>query len=448
MEKAPYKKVSVIVRISILMFIVLTAVFSINNFIACKVMENEVARIAGITMQEAAAGVRQKVITLTTVSLIVGLLTLVILAAALAIMLVIPLKTVVAEIHKVARYDLTEGNMAAVRAKTTRTDEVGSMCRNIVLMQENLKNIVKQIDQSARTVSESAEILTDRTMQVKHSSDEISNTMNELSRGSMSQAEETSAGAGEIAKLDELIVRNIDDTKNLRENAEEMDKVKNDGLTAIRDLIEKTAKSRESISIVREAMAQNNEQAQKIEMTSQKINSIADQTNLLSLNAAIEAARAGDAGKGFAVVAEEIRSLAEETNTLTNEIGGIIQELLIKTSDATKNMEDMEKIFELQEQSVGDTREKFIQIEQRLDNVKASVDTLYAASSDMMSSKKTIVGMIEGLSSVSEENAAGSQEVMAAVETQGSVISDIAGMSQNLSAIAELLKEQAQQFSY
>lgn len=448
MEKAPYKKVSVIVRISVLMFIVLAVAFSINNFIACKVMENEVARIAGITMQEATAGVRQKVITLTSVSLIVGLLTLVILAVALAVMLVIPLKTVVAEIHKVARYDLTEGNMAAVRAKTTRTDEVGSMCRNIVLMQENLKNIVKQIDQSARTVSESAEILTDRTMQVKRSSDEISNTMNELSRGSMSQAEETSAGAGEIAKLDELIVRNIDDTKNLRENAEEMDKVKNDGLTAIRDLIEKTAKSRESISIVREAMAQNNEQAQKIEMTSQKINSIADQTNLLSLNAAIEAARAGDAGKGFAVVAEEIRSLAEETNTLTNEIGGIIQELLIKTSDATKNMEDMEKIFEQQEQSVGDTREKFIQIEQRLDNVKASVDTLYAASSNMMSSKKTIVGMIEGLSSVSEENAAGSQEVMAAVETQGSVISDIAGMSQNLSAVAELLKEQAQRFSY
>ena len=399
-------------------------------------------------MQEAATGVRQKVITLTFVSLTVGLLTLVILAAALAVMLVIPLKTVVAEIHRVARYDLTEGNMAAVRAKTTRTDEVGSICRNIVLMQDNLKNIVEQIDQSASTVSESAEILTDRTMQVKHSSDEITNTMNELSRGSMSQAEETSVGAGEVAKLDELIVRNIDDTKNLRENAEEMDKVKNDGLTAIRDLIEKTAKSRESISIVREAMAQNNEQAQKIEMTSQKINSIADQTNLLSLNAAIEAARAGDAGKGFAVVAEEIRSLAEETNTLTNEIGGIIQELLIKTSDATKNMEDMEKIFEQQEQSVGDTREKFIQIEQRLDNVKASVDTLYAASNDMMSSKKTIVGMIEGLSSVSEENAAGSQEVMAAVETQGSVISDIAGMSQNLSAVAELLKQQAQRFSY
>ena len=66
----------------------------------------------------------------------------------------------------------------------------------------------------------------------------------------------------------------------------------------------------------------------------------------------------------------------------------------------------------------------------------------------MMSSKKTIVGMIEGLSSVSEENAAGSQEVMAAVETQGSVISDIAGMSQNLSAVAELLKQQAQRFSY
>ena len=241
---------------------------------------------------------------------------------------------------------------------------IGSISRNIILMYDNLRDIVRQIDQTAGALAENAGTLADHTAQIKHSSDEINTTMNDLSNAAMSQAGEATTSANEVAKLDGLIVQNITDTENLRSNAVEMDRVKNNGLTAIRDLMDKTAKSRESIAVVREAMQQNNEQAQKIESTSQKINDIADQTNLLSLNAAIEAARAGDAGKGFAVVAEEIRGLAEETNSLTNEIGAIIQELLQKTADATRNMESMERIFQEQEGSVDETKENFVQIEQ------------------------------------------------------------------------------------
>lgn len=447
MESRTYKKVSIIVTITVFMFIILTVAFSVNNVISCKMMEEEVVRVAGITMEEARTQIMGTVRTATIVSLTVGIIALILLALLMEFLLVIPLKKTVAEIHRIARYDLTEEDMASVRAMTTRKDEIGSISRNIVMMFDNLRNIVRQIEQSSTVLSQNAGTLADQTMQLKRSSDEISTTMNDLSKAAMSQAGDTTTSANEVSKLDGLIVRNISDTENLRSNADQMDKVKNNGLAAIKDLIEKTARSRESIAAVREAMQQNNEQAQKIEATSQKINDIADQTNLLSLNAAIEAARAGDAGRGFAVVAEEIRGLAEETNSLTNEIGTIIQELLEKTADATQNMESMEKIFEEQERSVGETKENFIQIEQCLESVQSSVSTLYESSSNMTGSKEIIVQMIEGISAASQENAAGSEEALAAVETQDSVISDITGMTQNLSAVAEELMEQAHKFS-
>ncbi len=447
MENKTYRKVSIIVTINIFMFMILTIAFSVNNFISCRMMEEEVVRVAGITMEEARTQIMGTVRTVTIVSLTVGIIALVLLALLMNFLVVLPLKKTVAEIHRIARYDLTEGDMANVRSMTTRKDEIGSISRNIVLMFDNLRSIVRQIEQSSTMVSGNAGTLADQTRQLKRSSDEISATMNDLSNAAMSQAGDTTTSANEVAKLDGLIVRNLSDTENLRHNADEMDQVKNSGLAAIKDLIEKTARSRESIAIVRTAMQQNNEQAQKIEATSQKINDIADQTNLLSLNAAIEAARAGDAGRGFAVVAEEIRGLAEETNSLTGEIGTIIQELLQKTADATQNMESMEKIFEEQERSVGETKENFIQIEQCLGSVQSSVNTLYESGNDMTGSKEIIVQMIEGISAASQENAAGSEEVLAAVETQDSVITEITGMTQNLSAVAEELMEQAHKFS-
>ncbi len=447
MENKTYRKVSIIVTINIFMFMILTIAFSINNVISCKMMDEEVVRVAGITMEEARTQIMGTVKTVTIVSLTVGIIALILLALLMNFLVVRPLKKTVAEIDRIARYDLTEGDMANVRSMTARKDEIGSISRNIVLMFDNLRSIVRQIEQSSTTVSDNAAALADQTRQLKRSSDEISTTMNDLSNAAMSQAGDTTTSANEVAVLDGLIVRNIGDTENLRSNADEMDQVKNNGLAAIKDLIEKTARSRESIAVVREAMQQNNEQAQKIEATSQKINDIADQTNLLSLNAAIEAARAGDAGRGFAVVAEEIRGLAEETNSLTNEIGSIIQGLLEKTADATQNMESMEKIFDEQERSVGETKKNFIQIEQCLESVQASVHTLYESSSSMTGSKEIIVEMIEGISAASQENAAGSEEVLAAVETQDSVITDITGMTQNLSSVAEELMEQAHKFS-
>lgn len=108
----------------------------------------------------------------------------------------------------------------------------------------------------------------------------------------------------------------------------------------------------------------------------------------------------------------------------------------------------MEQIFQEQEGSVGETKENFVQIEQCLESVQSSVKMLYESSTNMTDSKQIIVEMIEGISAASEENAAGSEEVLAAVETQDQFISNIAGMTQSLSALAAELAEQAHKFTY
>ena len=187
------------------MLVILTIAFSVNNVIACKMMEKEVMKAAGVTMAEARTQIMGTAETVTVVSLVVGITALVILALIMEFLIVKPLKKTVAEIHRIARYDLTEGNMEGVRTMTTRKDEIGSISRNIVLMFDNLRNIVRQIEQSSTTVSDNASTLADQTMQLKRSSDEISTTMNDLSNAAMSQAGDTTTSANEVAKLDELI---------------------------------------------------------------------------------------------------------------------------------------------------------------------------------------------------------------------------------------------------
>ena len=115
MENKKYRKVSIIVTISALMFIVLAIAFSINNVIACKMMEKEVVKVSGITMAEARTQIMGTVKVATAVSLTVGIIALVILAVFMEFLLVRPLKRMVAEIHRIARYDLTEGDMAGIR---------------------------------------------------------------------------------------------------------------------------------------------------------------------------------------------------------------------------------------------------------------------------------------------------------------------------------------------
>ena len=329
-----------------------------------------------------------------------------------------------------------------------RDDEIGKLGHSFQRIIENLRLFVIEIGDASSVLAQASQGLTVSSGQSASASEEVARAIEDIAKGATEQAIDTESGANNINDLGNLVERNDELLKALNDSNVEADKLKDEGIIIIKDLLKATESSNNATKDIREVIISTNESAGKIENASNMIRSIAEQTNLLALNAAIEAARAGDAGSGFAVVAEEIRKLAEQSNGFTEDITAIVNDLNSKTSEAVVAMEEVTSITELQNKSVGQTNEKFAGIAESIVSMSDLISLMNDSGKEMIQKKDMIVEIIQNLSAISEENAAGTEEASASVEEQTATMIEIASSSEDLGQLASNLQESISKFKY
>lgn len=381
--------------------------------------------------------------------IIICIIGLLVIGAAIFIVTSSIVKSIVSiteRIEEIANYDFTHSENTKAAKYLNRKDEIGQIMRAIRTMRDNIVHLITEISNGAESVAATAEELTATSQQTASASEEVARTIEEIARGASEQASDTEKSSESVEEMGRFIEEAGGYIQELNKALIEINQRKEEGFEIIHILTGKTKRSSESAKEIYEIVMNNNKSAEKIDSSSTMIQSIADQTNLLALNAAIEAARAGEAGRGFAVVAGEIRKLAEQTNSFTDEIKQVIEELKTRSNAAVQTIYEVKDIVNAQSDSVEETRHRFDLIADSIGATEVVIQKLTEGTKTLNMNKAKLVDLMQNLSAIAEENAAGTEEASAATEEQAASSMELSRASEGLAEIAGKLQELIRKF--
>ena len=352
-----------------------------------------------------------------------------------------PIAKTAADIENIANGNIS--NEISGSSQLAETDKLITASR---ILKEKLNDIVSGVNEHVLNLQQDTASLKERADFCNDGTKQISQAMEELSVTAVTLAENVQDVNAKSLEMGNAITDIDGDVQVLSDNSNHMDKANEDAAKSIETVLDSSNRSSAIVEKITNQIEETNQAISSINEAVDLIMDITGQTSLLSLNASIEAARAGQAGRGFAVVADEIKKLSEQSAQGADTIKQVADNIFEKSNESVALVNEVRELIGKEQEDISVTKESFEILSKTINDNLVAVSRISEKTKQLDTIKQAIIGNINDLSAISEENAASNQEVSANITNIAESIDEMNAATGHVNNISEELAQLMEYF--